>query len=87
MTPTRRFSDLLWQGPPGKLIEAGRARRIELFTSAPLLKELGGVLGRVQFVRQLQERALAVDTIVDDYAAMATIVVPAIIGATVARDP
>jgi len=80
------ISGLLWKGSAGKLIEAGKARRIELITSAPLLKEPGGVLGRGRFARQLQERALGVDAVVDGYAAIATCVVPAIIDATVTRE-
>lgn len=81
------ISGLLWQGTPGKLIEVAQARTISLFTSAPLLAELRGVLSRRKFARQLETRALRVAEIFDGYAALATIIVPAIIAPVVAKDP
>lgn len=42
-------SALFWGGTPRLLLEAGRARRAELFTSTPLLAELTDVLNRRKF--------------------------------------
>lgn len=40
------ISGLLWHGIPGRLIDAAQAKSISLYTSAPLLGELRGVLAR-----------------------------------------
>jgi len=37
------ISGLLWGGTPGRLIDAAKAGRVELVSSAPLLAELQGV--------------------------------------------
>ena len=81
------ISGLLWQGTPGKLIEAAQARTISLFTSAPLLAELRGVLLRRKFAGQLETRALKAAEIFEGYAALATIIAPAVIAPVVAKDP
>jgi putative PIN family toxin of toxin-antitoxin system len=51
------ISGLLWQGNPGKLIDAAHAERVTLHTSAQLLVELRNVLHREKFSRAI--RALA----------------------------
>ena len=81
------LSGLLWQGTPGKLIDACKTRHIELACSAPLLAELHGVIGRSKFALQLAARGLSAQTIFDGYAAMVTIFTPATIAPTVAEDP
>lgn len=81
------ISGLLWHGAPGKLIDAAQARTITLYTSAPLLAELHGVVSRGKFAKQLEARGLRVSDIFEGYAALATIVTPAIITPTIARDP
>lgn len=48
--------------------------------------ELRGVLGRDKFAKQLEARGLSVEEVFDGYAALATIVTPAIISPTVAKD-
>jgi len=80
------ISGLLWHGTPGKLIEAAQAKSISLYTSAPLLAELHGVLTRRKFARQLEARALNIAQVFDGYAALATIVTPAIIAPAVPND-
>jgi putative PIN family toxin of toxin-antitoxin system len=80
-------SGLLWQGLPGKLIDAAQEKSVSLYTSALLLAELRGVLERAKFARQLESRGLDVVTIFDGFAALASIVTPAIITPTVANDP
>ena len=81
------ISGLLWHGLPGKLIDAIQAKKVELYTSAPLLAELQGVLARGKFAKQLRARSLSGEGVVEGYAAIASIVMPAVITPTVSRDP
>ena len=69
-------SALLWGGVPPLLLQAGREKRIELFTSAALLAELTDVLGRRKFDRKIAASTLTVDQLVDRYAALAGLVRP-----------
>jgi hypothetical protein len=71
------ISGLLWQGAPGRLIDAAQTKSITLFTSVSLLAELRGVLAREKFAGQLQARALNVSEVFDGYAALAMIAAPA----------
>ena len=80
------ISALLWHGTPGKLIDAAQSKTVFLFTSAPLLAELRGVLAREKFAKQFEARALSAEEVFDGYAALATIVIPAIISPTIAHD-
>ena len=81
------ISGLLWHGTPGKLIDAARAKSVLLCTSAALLAELRGVLAREKFAKQLETRGLNAIEVFDGYAALTTIVVPAIIQPTIVNDP
>ena len=81
------ISGLLWHGTPGKLIEAAHSKTVTLCTSAILLAELRGVLTREKFAKQLEARGLNVVEVFDGYAALTTIVVPAIIQPTIVNDP
>ncbi len=81
------ISGLLWQGTPGRLIDAAQTKSITLCTSVSLLSELRGVLARAKFAGQLQARALDVSEVFDGYAALAVIVAPAGIAPTVTKDP
>jgi putative PIN family toxin of toxin-antitoxin system len=81
------ISGLLWGGTPGRLIEAAKAGRVELVSSAPLLAELQGVLSRPKFAGQLAKRGVTVSDVFDGYAALVRLVVPAAIAPTIARDP
>jgi putative PIN family toxin of toxin-antitoxin system len=81
------ISGLLWHGTPGKLIDAAHAKTITLCTSAELLAELRGVLLREKFAKQLATRGLSAIDIFDGYAGLCTIVVPAIMSATIVNDP
>jgi len=80
-------SSLLWQGNPGKLLDAAQAGSLTLYASAPLLAELHGVLGREKFAKHLQVRGLSATQIFEGYAALTTVVVPAIIPPAVIDDP
>lgn len=80
-------SGLLWYGNPGKLIDAAPAGSLTLYTSAPLLGELHGVLGREKFTKHLQVRDLTATQIFEGYAALTTVVVPATILPAIIDDP
>lgn len=80
-------SGLLWQGSPGKLIDAAHAVLVTLHTSAPLLAELRDVLHREKFAKPLEALSLTATEIFEGYAALATVVVPAIIPPTIVDDP
>lgn len=81
------ISGLLWHGTPGKLIDAAQAKTTLLCTSALLLSELRGVLIREKFAKQLEARGLNAVEVFDGYAALTTVVVPAIIQPTIVNDP
>jgi len=81
------ISGLLWGGTPGRLIDAAKARRVELVSSAPLLAELQGVLSRPKFAQQLAQRGVTVADVFDGYAALVRLVAPAVIAPTISRDP
>jgi putative PIN family toxin of toxin-antitoxin system len=78
---------LLWHGNPGKLIDAAQARSVTLYASAPLLAELHGVLVREKFAKHLQVRGLSATQVFEGYAALTTVVVPAIIPPAIVEDP
>jgi putative PIN family toxin of toxin-antitoxin system len=80
-------SGLLWGGTSGQLIAAAEIGTIEIASSMPLLSELQGVLTRAKFAQQLTKRGLMVGEIFDGYAALMTVVLPAIIAPAIARDP
>ena len=61
--------------------------QVELASSAALLAELQGVLSREKFARQLAKRGLTVADVFDGYAALVSIVTPAVIAPTITRDP
>ena len=80
-------SGLLWHGNPGKLIDAAQAGSVTLYTTAPLLAELHGVLGREKFAKHLQDRGLSAIDIFESYSALTTVIVPAIIPPAIIDDP
>lgn len=81
------LSGLLWQGTPGKLLDAARRQEIELFCSTPLLAELLGVITREKFANLLTARGVQGQTLFDGYAALVQRVAPAIINPTILSDP
>lgn len=81
------LSGLLWQGTPGKLIDAVKRREVALFSSAPLLVELHGVMVRAKFADALAERGLSAQTLFEGYAALVQLVKPARIDPVIMRDP
>ena len=81
------LSGLLWQGTPGRLIEAAKQQKVELFSSTPLLAELHGVITRPKFANALEARGLKAQTLFEGYAALVQLVAPAQIAPTILRDP
>ncbi|HET8637720.1 MAG TPA: putative toxin-antitoxin system toxin component, PIN family [Acidobacteriaceae bacterium] len=79
-------SGLLWHGTPRLLLEGARERRVELFTSIPLLAELTETLRRSKFDNKIAASLLTVDQIVDGYAALARLVRP-IVTPRISSDP
>lgn len=67
-------SGLLWHGPPRLLLQVGHDKRIELFTSTPLLAELTDILGRRKFEKKVAASLLTVDQLVDRYAELTVLV-------------
>jgi putative PIN family toxin of toxin-antitoxin system len=80
------ISGLLWHGNPGKLIGAAQAGSMALYTTAPLLAELHGVLGREKFAKHLHARGLSATQIFEGYATLTTVVIPAIIPPVIIDD-
>jgi uncharacterized protein len=81
------LSGLLWQGPPRQLIDFARERVITLCTSTALLAELAEVIGRGKFAARVHGAGVAATELVEDYARLAEIVVPAALSGPVSRDP
>src|SRR5271165_830141 len=79
-------SALLWDGPPRRLLQAGRGETIRLFTSPPLLAELTDILARPKFAKKISASRLSIDQIVGLYAELAASVRPAPVPRT-APDP
>ena len=53
------LSGLLWGGPPGRLIAAAEAAKVELIGSVALLTELRNVLTRKKFAQPLARRGVS----------------------------
>lgn len=70
-------SAILWGGTPRLLLQASRDKRIDLFTSTPMLAELTDILGRRKFARKIAASLLTIDRLVEDYAQLASVVRPA----------
>jgi putative PIN family toxin of toxin-antitoxin system len=69
------------------LIQAARSGTIEIVSSVALLTELRNVLGRDKFARRLAQQRFSCDRLFSDYMTLVTIVAPALITPTIARDP
>jgi hypothetical protein len=80
-------SGLLWGGAPRVLLTAGRERRVALFTSPPLMRELADILLRKKFERKIAASRLSVDELVAGYGGLAAVVRPAVIAPTIIDDP
>lgn len=69
-------SAMLWGGSPKLLLQAGREKRIGLFTSVPMLAELTDILARPKFEKKIAASMLTLDQLVDGYAELAQVVLP-----------
>jgi len=69
-------SAMLWGGSPKLLLQARRERRVDLYTSTPLLAELTDILSRRKFEKKIVASMLTVDQLVDGYAELAQSVRP-----------
>lgn len=78
---------LLWGGVPQLLLQAGREKRVGIYTSIPLLVELTEILARSKFEKKLTASGLAIGQIVERYAELAAVVKPAAIAPTILDDP
>lgn len=79
-------SGLLWQGAPRQVLDAARAGRINLLTSAALLAELEDVLTRVKFAERLQRVGITPRELILGYAALAPLIEPAQIAPVITAD-
>ena len=80
-------SGLMWRGKPRQVLDAARTRTISLFTSTTLLAELEDVLNRDKFARRLALIGHSPRDLLVGYAALATIVTPAVISPVIMVDP
>ena len=70
-------SAMLWGGSPKLLLQARREKRVELYTSTPLLAELlADILGRRKFEKKIAASLLTVEQLMDRYAELAQVVRP-----------
>lgn len=81
------ISGLLWVGAPRHLLDAARSAQITLFTSSILLAELEDVLLRDKFARRLAGSGVEAKTLILGYAALATLVEPAVLAPVIVVDP
>jgi putative PIN family toxin of toxin-antitoxin system len=81
------ISGLLWHGAPRRLLDAARAGKVSLFTSAALLVELEDTLSRAKFAERLERAGVTRRVLVQGYATLATVIKPAAIPPAVLADP
>ena len=74
-------------GPPDLILQAWRRGAFELITSAPLLMELRGVLGRPRIAKRLRRPPAEVATFLSDFSENALVVTPEEELHVVQRDP
>ena len=79
--------DLLWNGPPRRLIElAIEGDVVELFSSPVLLDELVHTLGYAKFADRIQTSATNVAKLTAQYATMVSVVIPTFVPRMVTSD-
>ena len=80
-------SGMLWRGTPRSVLDGVRAGKIELATSAPLLKELVDVLSRPKFQEKIRTAGMSPHVLAGHYARLARKVIPVGIHGVVKSDP
>jgi len=81
------ISGLLWHGAPRRLLDAARAGKVSLFTTAALLVELEDTLSRAKFAERLERAGVTRRVLVQGYAMLAAVIKPAAIPPAVLDDP
>ncbi len=81
------ISGMLWYGPPRRIFDAARQRTITLYTSADLVAEVRDVLARPKLAPVLARNQTTAELLTTDYAALASVVVPAVLPTPIAVDP
>lgn len=64
---------MLWGVTPHRFLQAGRERKVGLFTSSALLLELTDILAKPKFGKKVAATRLTIDQIVDRYASMTAV--------------
>src|SRR6185437_1499974 len=80
------LSGLLWQGPPRRLLDLARERKVSLYTSVTLLAELAEVIARDKFAERVRAAGLSATELVQDYERLAEVVTPEALPAPASRD-
>jgi|SRR5215213_1297114 len=80
-------SGVMWRGNPRKILDAARARKVTLFTTATLLAELEDVLEREKFVGRLTAAGVTPRDLVLGYASLASVIEPVEIEPIILDDP
>jgi putative PIN family toxin of toxin-antitoxin system len=81
------LSGLLWQGPPRRLLDLARERKVSLRTSLTLVAELAEVIARDKFAERVRAAGLSAAELVEDYERLAEVITPQPLPAPVSRDP
>lgn len=69
-------SAILWGGTPRRLLHAARDKRVDLFTSTPMLVELTDILHRRKFEKKIAASGLTIAQLVAGHAQLAAVVQP-----------
>jgi putative PIN family toxin of toxin-antitoxin system len=80
-------SGLMWRGDPSRILDAGRAGKIQLWTTFALLAELEDVLRREKFASRLASAVVDPRDLILGYAALASVIEPVDIEPVVLDDP
>ena len=80
-------SGLFWHGTPRQVLDAARARVIDLYTSPLLLAELSDVLQRDKFAERLASVGAHIEDLVMGYAALAKVIKPTTPVSAISADP
>jgi uncharacterized protein len=70
------LSGLLWQGPPRRLLDLARERKITLCTSLALLAELAEVIARDKFAARVRTAGVSAAELVKNYEQLSETVTP-----------
>lgn len=81
------LSGLLWQGPPRRLLDLARERKVSLYTSLILLAELAEVIARDKFAVRVRAAGLSAAELIQNYERLAEVVTPESLPAPASHDP